>query len=217
VFVHAPSLERVYVDRGVIVNGTIFAYNYFVIAGPSNDPAGIKGLTDPVEAFRRIYYAGEQGKAVFVSRGDNSGTHVKELSIWDKAGLDPSDKPWYIEAGQGMGGTLVIAGEKKGYVLTDISTYLKYKAEGRTPQIEALVTQGQDLINIYSVYAVNSCPEDLKGIVNDLIEYVSNDFQEIIANYGLKQYGVPLFNPAAGEEDWLRSEWMRLASGHVNT
>lgn len=212
VFVHAPSLERVYVDRGVIVNGTIFAYNYFVIAGPSNDPAGIKGFSSAVEGFKRIYVAGERGQALFVSRGDLSGTHVREWILWRKAGLNPNGTKWYIEAGAGMGKTLLIANEKNAYVLTDISTFTKFKLEGRLPNLEILVAGGDELINIYSAYLVRSCDGIKAEVAKEILEFVGTDFQEIIKIFGSDEFGSPLFNPVSGNEKYLAMRWEELSN-----
>ncbi len=215
VFVHAPSLEKQYIDQGVLVDWGIMAYNTFIIVGPQNDPAGIKGLSDPIEAFRKIYEAGEAGKAFFVSRGDNSGTHVRELAIWKLAGLDPHGKSWYIESGTGMSQTLMIANEKNAYTLSDIGTYTKLKKDGDLPYLEIMVDKGTYLLNVYSIYIVNP---DKYPNVNYKYAKMFRDFvlskggQEIIASYGVDKYGRPLFYPAAGKEEWLREQWQKLVS-----
>jgi len=212
VFVHAPSLEKKYLEKGVITNQKIFAYNYFIIAGPSSDPAGVRGSSSPVEAFMKIYRAGEEGDALFVSRGDNSGTHVKELSLWSKAGLDPRGKRWYVETGSGMGNTLLIANEKKAYVLSDIGTFLKFKKEGKIPDLEILYEGGMDLINVYSVYLVTSCKNPGKQLAIEFMNFISGDAQALIASYKVEEFGQPLFNPAEGNLDWLRKAWESLAT-----
>jgi len=217
VFVHAPSLEIKYINDGVLIEGSIIAYNYFVIVGPVEDPAGIKGL-DPVEAFKKIFKAGEEGKALFVSRGDNSGTHVKELSLWDLAGLKPQGRSWYIESGTGMSETLLIANEKRAYTLSDIGTYLKLKVDGKI-DLEVLVSGGELLINIYSVYIVN--PDKIKGVNYELAKefrdfVISDEGQEIIGSYGVDKYGQPLFYPAKGKVEWLRSVWEKIAGGSTS-
>ncbi len=214
VFVHAPALERKYVEGGVLVNHNIFAYNYFVIVGPPEDPAGIKNL-DPVEAFRKIYEEGRKGAAIFVSRGDNSGTHQRELSIWKRIGLNPSGEPWYLEAGTGMSKTLLIANERGAYTLTDIGTYLKLRAEERLPDLEVLVQGGDILANVYSVYLVN--PEKVPGINYELAKkfadfVTSEEGQSIIAKYGIEGVGSPLFSPAMGSKG-LGDLWKKLAEG----
>ncbi|MEM4970663.1 MAG: substrate-binding domain-containing protein [Sulfolobales archaeon] len=131
VFVHAPSLEKQYMDRGVIEGRRIIAYNFFILVGPKEDPAQANRSQSVVEAFKKIYQAGESGRAMFISRGDNSGTHVKELSIWNKTALDPKGRGWYKECGCGMDQDLVMANELKGYTLSDTGTYLQFKKEGR--------------------------------------------------------------------------------------
>ncbi len=213
VFVHAPSLEREYLERGSIYDGRIFAYNYFIIAGPPEDPAGVNGANSPVKAFSLIFRAGERGKAVFVSRGDNSGTHVKEMSLWKASGLDPRGKRWYLETGSGMGNTLMVANEKNGYVLTDVGTYLKFKSEGKLPNLEVLFQGGEELLNVYSVYLVTSCKGEEAKIAKEFADFVAEDAQDLIGSYGVKEYGRPLFYPAKGKEEWLSSMWDRLARG----
>ncbi len=215
VFVHAPSLEKQYIDKGVLIDWGIMAYNTFIIVGPSTDPAGIKGLRDPVEAFKKIYYAGEEGKALFVSRGDNSGTNVRELALWRLAGLDPHGKPWYIESGTGMTQTLMIANEKNAYTLSDIGTYTKLKLDGDLPYLEVMVDNGTYLLNIYSVYIVN--PDKYSNVNYEYAKMfrdfvLSSEGQKIIASYGVDKYGRPLFYPAQGKEDWLHKQWEKLVA-----
>jgi len=215
VFVHAPSLEKQYIDQGVLVDWGIMAYNTFIIVGPQNDPAGIKRLNDPIEAFRKIYETGESGRALFISRGDNSGTHVRELAIWKLAGLDPHGRSWYIESGTGMSQTLMIANEKNAYTLSDIGTYTKLKKEGDIPYLEIMVDKGTYLLNVYSVYIVNpnKYPNVNYKYAKMFRDFVlSREGQEIIASYGVKRYGEPLFHPSMGREEWLREQWQRLVS-----
>ncbi len=212
VLVHAPSLEKKYIEEGVIADGRIFAYNYFVIVGPEDDPAGVKSAESAVGAFKRIYAAGEEGRALFVSRGDNSGTHVKELSIWRLAGLDPSGRDWYKESGRGMAETLVMASEMGAYTLSDIGTYLKMKKEGRIPGLTVLYSNSTELINIYSVYLVKSCSGDERRAAEEFAEFIIGN-QDLIGSYGVEEYGQPLFYPAKGMEEELRSIWDQLARG----
>lgn len=211
VFVHAPSIERKYINKNVILGGRIFAYNYFIIAGPPEDPAGIKDSKNVVEAFKKIFEACEQDKVRFVSRGDNSGTHVKELSIWSQTNLDPRGKPWYIETGSGMAHTLLVANEEKAYVLSDIGTYLKLKKEGKLPDLEMLYSNDTELINIYSVYLVSSCTGTERDLAREFIEFIVNEGQELIANYGVREYGQRLFNPAKNNIEWLKRLWKQLS------
>ena len=212
VFVHAPSLEHKYINRGTLVDGHIIAYNYFVIVGPKDDPAGIKGLNNPVKALRRIYNAGVSGMTLFISRGDNSGTHIRELALWRKAGLNPIGQKWYIESGTGMSKTLMIANERKAYTLSDIGTYLKLKGEGILGRLEVLVDKGEGLINIYSAYIVN--PEKYKvnyELAKLFLEFVlSRKGQKIINEYGRKLFGRPLFYSAYGKENELKEHWNTL-------
>jgi len=213
VFVHAPSLEHKYIKRGILVDGRIIAYNYFVIVGPKDDPAGIKGLNSPVKALKRIYNAGVSGMTLFISRGDNSGTHIRELTLWRKAGLNPIGQKWYIESGTGMSKTLMIANERKAYTLSDIGTYLKLKGEGILGRLEVLVDKGEGLINIYSAYIVN--PDKYKvdyELAKLFLEFVSSKKgQKIIDEYGVRLFGRPLFYPAYGREDELKELWRVLS------
>ncbi len=213
VLVHAPSLEKRYMEEGAITEGRIFAYNYFIIAGPSSDSANVKEAKSPVDAFKRIYEAGERGKASFASRGDNSGTHVKELSVWSAAGLDPRGKPWYMETGSGMGATLLVANEKGAYVLSDIGTFLKYSKDGKISGLVILFEGGDELLNIYSVYLVPSCTGEEAKYARAFVDFVVKDAQDLIAHYGVSKYGQPLFYPAKDKLDWLRERWQALAGG----
>ncbi len=212
VFVHAPSLEKEYIVKGVLEKGHIFAYNYFIIAGPPNDPADVKNSRSVVEAFKKIYSAGEKGFAKFVSRGDNSGTHVKELSIWEKTGLKPQGRTWYLETGSGMAQTLIVADEEKAYVLSDIGTYLKFKKEGKIPNLEILYTNDTELLNIYSVYLVSSCSGVERDVAEKFLEFVITKGQDLIGEYGLNEYGQRLFNPAINDIEWLKEMWNVLSS-----
>lgn len=208
VLVHAPSLEKKYLVEDVLKPGRIFAYNYFLILGPNDDPAGIKGLP-PIDAFKRIYEAGERDEAVFVSRGDNSGTHIRELALWRLAGLDPRGRPWYIEAGAGMAQTLLVANEKQAYTLSDIGTYLKFSS--RLENLKPLVTEGDILINIYNAYPVN--PEKVQGVDEELAQrfidfLTSSSGQDLIRNFSDGK----LFKPVEDAEiEKLQDAWNKLA------
>jgi tungstate transport system substrate-binding protein len=124
ILVHDPTAEEKFVRDGYGVNRRAVMYNDFVIVGLASDPAGIAGKKDAVEAMRAIAHAG----APFVSRGDDSGTHAKEKQLWQEAGLSPRGT-WYMEAGQGMGATLIMASEKGAYCLTDRATYVSFKGK----------------------------------------------------------------------------------------
>lgn len=198
--VHSKSREEEFVSEGYGVERVPFAYNYFLVVGPSGDPANIKGMT-PEEAFTRL---AEDGAASFVSRGDDSGTHGKEKAIWASAGYDyeaiRSAGQWYIEAGRGMGATLLMASEEQAYTLTDMGTFLSYQG-----QIELLpiVDEGSILLNVYSAIACN--PEKNSKvnleIATNLVNFLtSSEIQELIGDYGFEEYGMQLFTPCAGAE-----------------
>ena len=144
VLVHAPELELEYVKQGVFTNRRLIMHNDFLLLGPMADPAGIKGSEKAAEAFDRISKSG----AAFVSRGDNSGTHFLERKLWKEVGIAPEGR-WYIEAGQGMGATLMIASEKGAYVLSDRGTYLAFKAK---LELSPLVQGDPVLLNLYHTW-----------------------------------------------------------------
>ncbi|NPA27168.1 MAG: solute-binding protein [Chloroflexi bacterium] len=190
---HAPEAERPLVEHRDVVDYRLVMYNDFVLVGPKDDPAGVRDATSVADAFRRIAEAG----ALFVSRGDDSGTHKKERSIWKKAGLDSQGQPWYLESGQGMGATLRIASEKGAYTLTDRGTYLSLRD---TLNLDILYEGDPDLLNIYHIMMVN--PEKWPQVnvegAKALIEFfVSPETQAMIGEFGVEKYGQPLFFPAA--------------------
>ena len=198
--VHSKSREEQFVADGYGVERVPFAYNYFVIVGPAGDPAGIKGMT-PEDAFTQL---SEAGTASFVSRGDDSGTHGKEKAIWASAGYDYEDVrgagAWYIEAGSGMGPTLLMASEKQAYTLSDMATFLAYRGD---IDLVPIVDQGSILLNVYSVIA---CDPEMNSNVNyemanNLVNFLTSpEIQELIGNYGTNQYGDSLFIPCADNE-----------------
>ncbi|MFO7708665.1 MAG: substrate-binding domain-containing protein [Desulfobacterales bacterium] len=150
--VHAPGAEKKFVDAGFGLNRREIMYNDFIIVGPAADPAGIKGTSvkDALQAIRAK-------QAVFVSRGDKSGTHMMELDLWKGGGgVVPEKESWYAQAGQGMMATVAIAAEKKGYTLTDRGTWIKYENSMKgNPPLKILVEGDQVLFNQYSVIVVN--------------------------------------------------------------
>lgn len=148
VLVHSPVDEAVFVERGYGVNRRRVMFNEFVVVGPPSDPAGIADQTGAVEALRQVSNSG----AVFVSRGDDSGTHRKEVDLWERADMRPESGPQYREAGQGMADTLRVAEELQGYTLTDIATFLTH---GQELDLEILVQGDAQLRNPYHVIAVN--------------------------------------------------------------
>ncbi len=204
IIVHDRAREDVFIADGYGINRRNFAYNFFLIAGPSDDPAGITGLT-AAEAFNKLYDEGmKDANAVkFVSRGDDSGTHAKEKLIWSNAGLDYEDVrnsgKWYIEAGKGMGPTLLMANEMQSYVLADISTFLAYNLK-KGLDIEPIVDKDSIFLNVYAAIAIN--PETHSkakiDIANKFINWlISPEVQDIIGIYGEEEYGRPLFFPIA--------------------
>ncbi|WP_261596842.1 substrate-binding domain-containing protein [Methanoculleus formosensis] len=206
VLVHSPSLEQQFIDEGYGINERCFAYNNFIIVGPASDPAGIANMT-PDEAFRAIYTAGtNQTPGVsFVSRGDDSGTHTREKEIWAAAGYnyttDIQDSgDWYLETGSGMGETLTITNQREAYTLSDIGTYLAFQDQLNLVQ---LVTEGDELMNRYSAIAVN--PEMAQGVnideANRFIDWITtNETKEFIGNFGVEEFGQPLFTPLYAPE-----------------
>lgn len=150
VIVHSKEDELRMVREGYFVERYNIMYNDFIILGPSDDPAGIKGLKTAPNAFRKIAARSKS----FISRGDNSGTHKIELKIWQEAKIDPREKKWYIEVGQGMENTLRVADQKRGYTLTDRGTWLSTKDRNRF-NLEILVESDPLLFNQYGIMAVN--------------------------------------------------------------
>ena len=150
VLVHAKDQELKAVEEGFFVNRHDVMYNDFVIIGPPDDPAKIKGLKSATEAFKKI----AASQSPFVSRGDKSGTHTKELAIWKQAGIDPKGQKWYMEVGQGMEKTQRVANEKRAYTLTDRGTWLATKDKDKLEMV--VVLEGDPvLFNQYGVMAVN--------------------------------------------------------------
>lgn len=194
--VHAPKAEEAVVESGAAINRQLVMHNDFIICGPADDPAGIKGETSAAEAYRKI----SEAQATFVSRGDDSGTHKKEKEVWKAAEIEPQGD-WYVEAGAGMGDTLNIASEKGGYVFTDRGTYLARKDN---LALEVLVEKDPILLNIYHVMQVN--PDKFPKVNADggkaFVEFmVSKEAQEEIEKFGVDKFGEPLFVPDAGKKE----------------
>lgn len=196
VLVHAPSLEQKYVAEGKLLHRRLVMYNDFVIIGPKDDPARVRLSKRGVEALKSI----AQAKATFVSRGDNSGTHNLERSLWKSAGIEPKGA-WYLEAGQGMGETLGIANERNGYTITDRGTYL---ALSKRLGLPILVEGDRALLNIYSVLEVNPANGPR---INSIGGKAFADFmvapqtQSLIRNFGVEKFGQSLFVPVAGKKE----------------
>jgi tungstate transport system substrate-binding protein len=203
--VHARALEDAFMDAGHGVRREDLMYNDFVIVGPPGDPAGIEGMNKAARAFEEIAAA----EAPFVSRGDDSGTHTKEKEIWAEAGIEPSGD-WYISAGQGMGAVLTMADEQQAYTLSDRATYLARTLEGT--ELDILVEGDPILFNPYGVIAVN--PD--KGshikvdLANTFIDWlVSVPTQEKIGQFGVAEFGAPLFTPDS-------AAWREAQGGDVS-
>jgi tungstate transport system substrate-binding protein len=194
--VHAPDSEKKYVADGLLLNRRLVMHNDFIIVGPAEDPAKIKGLASAVDALKRI----AEAKTTFVSRGDNSGTHQLETKLWQEAKIQPAGA-WYLESGQGMGATLTIASEKRAYTVTDRGTFLAFQ---KRLQLVNLVQKDRILLNIYSVLEANAAKFPRVNVAGgkafaDFM--VSKEIQEVIKTFGVDKYGEPLFFPDAGKRE----------------
>ena len=199
--IHDKAAEEKFVAEGYGVQRVPFAYNYFLIVGPASDPAGIRGLS-PDAAFKKLM---AEGKGTFISRGDNSGTHSGEKAIWKAAGYDYETQvrkagAWYIEAGKGMGPTLQMASEKNAYTYTDMGTFITFKSK---LSLVPIVDKGALLLNVYSVIAGNpqKKPVVKAEMANKMVAFLTSpEIQKLIGEYGVKEYGMQLFVPCAGNE-----------------
>jgi len=192
VLVHSPTSEQRYVETGDLVDGRLVMHNDFLIAGPANDPAGIRKRSSITEAMRAI-----AANSVFISRGDDSGTHSQELALWTAAGIDPKSLARREETGQGMGATLNIADQKRAYTLADRGTYLALR---RNLSLAILFQGDPGLRNVYHVYAVNpkKHPSIKAAEARAFIDFlVSAPIQQLIASFGRDKYGESLFFPDA--------------------
>jgi tungstate transport system substrate-binding protein len=200
VLVHNLELEERFIAQGHGVQRYPVMFNDFVIVGPEDDPAGVAGFTSAAQALRSI----AQSDAMFVSRGDDSGTHARELAFWDETGITiPTDSSWYLSLGQGMGETLLFSDERKAYTLTDRGTYLANKEN--LPNLVVLVggysiTENPDgsLLNPYGIIPLNSSryPWVDAGMTKLFTEwFTSLEVQEQIGSFGVERFGQPLFYP----------------------
>ena len=202
--VHDKDREIKFVQDGHGLERRCVAYNYFNIVGPKDDPAGIKGMNASA-AFRTIFQKGnaDPTKVMFVSRGDGSGTQSKELALWKAAGfnyskqVNTSANRWYLDAGSGMGATLMMTNEKSAYTLTDTSTFMAYNSTYKGNfTLVPLVESTHDLLNVYTAIAEN--PKKHPGVncemANKFINFlVSDEGQKLIGSYGMDKYGKALF------------------------
>jgi len=202
ILVHDPARELKFLQEGYGVNRKIVAYNFFVIVGPSDDPVKLKGLS-PTDAMEKIKESGALNSALWVSRGDDSGTHAKEKHLWKTAGFDATEQrelSWYIEAGAGMTATLKMADEKGAYTLTDFSSYLNNYKNGNI-KLEVVLEAGKDTLNVYSVIANNPKKTEVSKSNFDasmkFIQFlVSDEGQTIFEDFSKDTFGQPLFNPS---------------------
>jgi tungstate transport system substrate-binding protein len=182
--VHSPEAEQEYMGGGHGASRKAVMHNDFIVVGPADDPAGINGAGSAAEAFTRI----AEAEAPFASRADESGTHTKELSLWEAAGIEPKGS-WYIETGQGMGETLTIAGQKKAYTLSDRGTFLATD----NLDLELLVEGGEELLNPYHVIVVEADGVN-RGCAQEFSDWIiSAETQREIGRFGMAEYGEPLF------------------------
>jgi tungstate transport system substrate-binding protein len=197
--VHAPGSEQALMDAGYGSDRMLIMHNDFVIVGPTSDPAGIGGMDSASAALARI----AEAEASFVSRGDDSGTNKKELSLWSATTFEPnaSKSDWYVETGQGMGATLIITSEKAAYTLTDRATFL---ANQYNLDLEILVEGDPRLLNVYHVITVNpeKWPEsNYDGALAFASFMTAPDTQSAIGSFGISEFGEPLFFPDADKTD----------------
>ena len=196
VLCHAPELERKYVAAGVFVNRRLVMYNDFVLVGPPTDPLKIRAMRHLGGAFRRI----AEAQATFVSRGDQSGTHVRELSQWERVGIKPAGV-WYLQTGQGQGATLNVASEKRAYALSDRGTFLALR---KHLDLQIVFERAGPLLNLYHVMELDPARHRTVNLLggNAFAAFlVSDAVQKLIAQYGVDKFGQPLFFPAAGRSE----------------
>ncbi len=216
--VHSPSNEKTLLDSGDGVCRKIIAYNFFTIVGDPSNPAGIQDLNTTAALKKIVQFGGNYTGSLWVTRGDNSGTHQKEQSLWKTAGFNYTEisaKPWYVDATHGMGDTLIMTQEFSAYTLSDIGTYLKYSKDGRI-HLTTFIAQEKALLNVYSVIAVNKEKHgDAK--FDDAVEFikylVSDEGQQLIQNFGKGNYSQNLFygavqplkqNPTSQIVQWIK-------------
>jgi tungstate transport system substrate-binding protein len=198
VLAHAPEAERVLADSGYLLHRRLVMHNDFLVVGPPTAPAGLRGLADAVAALRQL----ASRRATFISRGDQSGTHQRELELWKDAGLSPAKGGhWYVESGQGMAATLQMADQKRAYTISDRGTYLVWQDK---VQLVPLVEGDPRLFNVYHVMEVNprNAPRVNTAGAKALADYlVAPATQALIGEFGKSRFGRSLFVPDAGKPD----------------
>ncbi|MBR6941245.1 MAG: substrate-binding domain-containing protein [Clostridia bacterium] len=195
--VHSKAQEEAFIEEGYASTERLsFMYNYFVIVGPADDPAGIAGKESAADCFKAISEAG----SAFASRGDNSGTHNKETGIWEAAGIDPAGQAWYNSLGSGMGDTLIKANELGAYALTDKATFLSMKDS--LTNLSIIKAEAEDMKNTYSLIGVNPAAQAFTNTdvalntegAQALIDWLLGDeAAAMISEYGISEYGEQLF------------------------
>ncbi|MBU5613445.1 substrate-binding domain-containing protein [Geomonas azotofigens] len=196
--VHSPDAEKKFVAEGFGVNRKLVMHNDFIVLGPANDPARIRGAKTAADALKNI----AKTNALWLSRGDNSGTHAKEKGLFKAAGINPEGQKWFQQTGLGMGETLNVAAEKKGYLLADRGTYLALNKKAHLG-LEIMVQGEPKLLNIYHVIEVNPAkwPKVNSAGARAFADFmVSRKTQDIISTFGKKEFGSPLFFPDAGKK-----------------
>jgi tungstate transport system substrate-binding protein len=195
--VHSPAAEKKFVADGFGVNRRIIMHNDFIVVGPGEDPAKIKGTKSTPDSFKKIAASG----VLFLSRADKSGTHSKEMGIWKAAGINLEGQKWYQQTGLGMGQTLNVASEKKGYTLADRGTYLALK---KNLALAILAEGDAILLNVYHVIEINPAKFPKVNVAGgkafaDFM--VSKEAQDIVKTFGVEKFGSPLFFPDAGKKE----------------
>lgn len=203
--VHDRAKEDAFVQAGNGTHRVTIMYNDFILVGPANDPADVKGTTNVTEAFRRISSAGDAGNATFVSRGDSSGTNTAELKLWTAAKINPKGKLWYFEAGQGMGPTIRISNEKQAYTFSDRGTWLKLKSEMNATLSLQILLEGQNaLLNPYGIIQLNSTkyPNIKSKLAEQFFLFMTSDEgQSLIQGFNVSNQ--QLFYPVFGKPETI--------------
>lgn len=196
-FVHDPASERQFITAGHGINRRLVMHNDYYLVGPPDDPAGVARAGSIAESFRRIAAAG----ALFISRGDHSGNDRLEKALWREVGLNPESARWYQETGLGMGHTLQLAADKKGYALVDRATYFAFLGK---VNLRLYVKGGKGLVNLYHVIEVNPSrwPKVNRAGARAFSEFLlSDDFQRLAENFGRSKYGETLFHAGRGKKE----------------
>jgi len=194
--VHSPDDEKKFMAEGFGLSRRLVMHNDFVLVGPAGDPAKVRAAKNSAEAIGKIAQTG----ALFLSRGDNSGTHAKERKLWKISGINPEGQKWYQQTGLGMGETLNVAAEKRGYTLADRGTYLALK---KHLGLEILMEGDPSLLNVYHVIEVNPAKWQKVNApaARAFADFmVSKKTQQIIGTFGIDKFGAPLFFPDAGKK-----------------